>query len=83
MSKKELHQLLDQLPESELHTAQRFLEFLKNQTGDPFLKALQDAPEDDEPETPQEAATVQEAWGECLSGDARPWEEVRKELADE
>jgi len=41
--KEELHHLVDELPNRELHAAKRFLEYLRNM-GDPFLQALEEAP---------------------------------------
>jgi len=74
-----LHRLVDQLPDSELDYARRYLVFLRK-TADPFLQALLEAPEDDEPTTPEEDAAAKEGWDEYLRGEGRPWEEVRKEL---
>ena len=83
MSNKEtLHRLVDELPERELTTATRFLEYLRNMD-DPMVKALMEAPYDDEPMTAEEAEGADEAWQEYLRGEARPWEEVRKELLSE
>jgi hypothetical protein len=45
-----LHRLVDALPESELAVAERFLNYLRA-TADPVLRALLEAPLDDEPET--------------------------------
>ena len=78
-----LHQLVDALPEKELHAALRFMEYLRDVGSDPFVKALMDAPEDDEPLTAEEAEGADEAWREYLRGEARPWEDVRKELTGE
>ena len=80
--KDELHRLVDELPQKELHGAKRFLEYLRNM-GDPVLRALMEAPEDDEPTTPEEDEGAEEAWREYLRGEARPWEDVREELATE
>ena len=82
-TKEELHRLIDELPESEVHAALRFLGYLRNLGSDPLMQALMDAPEDDEPDTPEEQRAALEAWQEYLRGEARPWEEVRKELAGE
>lgn len=82
-TKEQLHRLVDALPESELHAARRFLEYLRNMRSDPVLRALMEAPEDDEPETPEEAAAVKEAWQEYLRGEFHSWEQVREELARE
>jgi hypothetical protein len=81
--KEELHRLVDRLPEGEAQAAQRFLEYLCDFAEDPFLAALRNAPEDDEPTTPEEDQAVEEAWRDCQAGKARPWEKVRKELAGE
>ena len=81
-TKADLRRLVGQLPESELEAALRYLEYLRD-TADPLLRALMQAPEDDEPTTPQEDAEAEEAWQEYLRGEARPWEEVRKELTGE
>jgi len=80
--KEELHRLVDELPDSESHAAKRFLEYLRNM-GDPMMRALMEAPIDDEPTTAEEDKGAEEAWQEYLRGEARPWEDVRKELASE
>ena len=76
--KEDLHRLVDELPEKELPVAKRYLEYLRNM-GDPVLRSFMEAPEDDEEET----AMIEEARQEYLLGEARPWEEVREELASE
>ena len=55
-----LRRLLDELPESELYAAWRYLKYLRD-TADPVLRAFLEAPEDDEPETEEERAAVEEA----------------------
>ncbi len=80
--KDELYRLVDELPEGEWHAAKRYLEYLRNM-GDPLLQALMAAPYDDEPTTPEEDKGAAEAWQEYLRGEARPWEAVRNELAEE
>ena len=80
--KEDLHRLVDELPKKELPVAKRYLEYLRNM-GDPVLRAFMEAPEDDEEETEEERALVQEARREYLRGETRPWEEVRKELDNE
>ena len=76
-TKEVLHRLVDAIPDEELDTARQALEPL----ADPFLLALANAPLDDEPTTPEEDAGAEEAWQEYLRGQARPWEDVRRELA--
>ena len=75
---EDLHRLVDELPKKELPVAKRYLEYLRNM-GDPVLRSFMEAPEDDEEET----AMIEEARQEYLRGEARPWEEVREELASE
>jgi hypothetical protein len=74
-----LHRLIDELPESELEAAERFLNYLRAMT-DPVLRALLEAPPDDEPETDEERQAVQEAREELARGEVRTLEEVRREL---
>jgi hypothetical protein len=74
-----LHRLIDELPESELIAAERFLHYLRA-TADPVLRALLEAPLDDEPETEEEREAVQEAREELARGEVQTLEEVRREL---
>lgn len=46
--KERLHRLVDSLPSDELHSAERYLEFLARH-GDPFVQTLLNAPEEAEP----------------------------------
>ena len=80
--KEDLHRLVDELPKKELPVTKRYLEYLRNM-GDPVLRSFMEAPEDDEEETEEETAMIEEARQEYLRGEARPWEEVREELASE
>jgi hypothetical protein len=82
-NKEELHRLIDELPENELHAALRFLEYLRDMGADPLMQALMASPDDDDPDTPEERKEAAEAWQEYLRGQARPWEEVRRELPGE
>ena len=79
MSKDDLHQLIEELPDAEVHAAARYIQFLWTNR-DPFIQALLEAPLDDEAETEEEQNAADEAWQEYLDGKARPWAEVREEL---
>ncbi len=81
--KEDLHRLVDELPESALPAAFQRLEQLRGVEDDPYYVALMNLPIDDEPDTPEEAAAVAEAWQEYLRGEVRPWREVREGLASE
>ena len=77
--KDELHRLVDELPRNELHGAKRYLEYLRNM-GDPVLRALMEAPEDDEPTTPEEDEGAEEARQEYLRGEGISMEEAKRDL---
>ena len=77
--KEELHRLVDELPDSESHAAKRFLEYLRNM-GDPMMRALLEAPEDDEPETQEERAAVAEAYEDIAAGRVVTMEEIKHEF---
>jgi hypothetical protein len=74
-----LHRLVDELPESELAAAACFLNYLRV-TADPLLRALREAPLDDEPETEEERRAVHTAREDLARGEVRTIEEVRREL---
>ncbi|MBI4339524.1 MAG: hypothetical protein HY680_06180 [Chloroflexi bacterium] len=74
-----LRKLVGQLPESELVAAHRYLCYLRD-VGDPFLRALKNAPLDDEPSTPGEDAAADKAWQEYLEGKAMSAEEAKGKL---
>ena len=79
ITREELRHLVDELPESELDTARRFLRYLRD-TVDPLVRTLLEAPEDDEPTTPEEDESAREAWQEYLRGEAISAEEAKREL---
>ena len=79
-TKATLHQIIEELPESELVAAERFLAYLRDMA-DPVRRALLTAPWDDEPETEHERQAVQEACNELARGEVYPLDEVRRELS--
>ncbi len=74
-----LGRLIDSLPESEIQTAQRFLEYLQMHE-DLVANAAQEAPEDDEPETEEERRMVIEAREDIERGDVSSGEPAWEEL---
>jgi len=78
-TKEALHHLVDELPESELTSAHRLLEYLHS-GADPVLRAFMAAPEDDEAETLEEAAAVREARERLAQGEVVTQEELAREL---
>lgn len=83
IAREDLHHLVDRLPESELERARRVLEYLEERATDPLLRALAEAPEDDEEETPEEAAAVEEAGQEMARGEGTPWEQIRSRYLEQ
>lgn len=79
ITREELRHLVDELPESELDTARRFLEYLRI-TADPVVRAFLDAPEDDEPTTSEEDESARKAWQEYLRGEAISAEDAQRKL---
>ena len=70
--KNSLHELVEELPEEELSTALRFLQYLRDMGGDPFVETvIPDFDEEDEfsiddlePEDPEKS--VADAWQKYL-----------------
>ena len=78
-TRETLHKLVDLLPESEWEAARRALEerFSKH---DPVLCAFLNAPEDDEPESEEERAEVEEAYKSIARGEMISDEELKRDL---
>lgn len=60
------HELIDALPEDLVATAEQELQSLAREAADPLLRFLDEAPEDDEPTTPEEDQAAEQAWHEYL-----------------
>jgi hypothetical protein len=79
-TKERLHELVDELSEPE---AERALELVEKEHDDPLLRAIANAPEDDEPWTDEDEAAVQESRDEIAAGvPLIPLEQVMRELGD-
>jgi hypothetical protein len=74
---KQLVGLAARVPASDIPTAKRVLEAL---IGDPFWRALQAAPYDNEPVTPDDEAALAEAEAEFERGEITPHEEILNEF---
>ncbi len=79
-NKDRLHRLIDELPESEVSAAERYLEYLPLAGHDPVVHAILTAPEDDEPETEEERIAVAEGREDIQAGRVVTLEEVKHEL---
>ena len=79
-TRQELHNLVDQLPEGTLDAAhQALIESLAEQH-DPVFESMLKAPEDDEPNTPEEDESAEEGWQGYLRGEYMPAEEAEREF---
>jgi len=77
--RERIHQLVDAMPETELSEIETLLEERKIQA-DPFLRALANAPEDDEAVTEEEEIAVRDAYADIAAGRVVSHEEVRRRL---
>ena len=59
-TRQEIISLINGLPDSELHTVKRYVQYVRD-LQDPFLRALADAPWDDEPLTEEDRIAIAEA----------------------
>jgi hypothetical protein len=77
-TKERLHRLVDELSE---HEAERALGLMESKLEDPVLTAFRDAPEDDEPLTPEEEAVLERSRQEYRRGEGTPLEAIRHKLS--
>ena len=77
--KQHAHELIERLPDSQLATAVRFLEFMLL---DPVARAVATAPPDDEPVTEQDRLRLHngQAWFRQHGGKGVPMEDVLAEF---
>jgi len=78
-AKEKLREQVEAFSEQEASETLRLLEL----RSDPVLVAFRDAPLDDEPLTPEEAAALAEADRDIAAGRTISLEELRRELGDE
>ena len=79
-TKADLYHLIDDLPESELASVARFLANLRIWRDPRLPPTLREAPWDDEPKDPAEAAGDKEAWDDLRAGRVVSNEDLRREL---
>lgn len=78
-TREKIHQLVDQLSEQDLRPILMLAEDL--QAGrDPVLRSMDEAPEDDEPLTPEDIAAIEEGKRDVAEGRVFTTEEVCREL---
>ena len=79
-TKDSLKDLIDQLPDEELHTANRFMEYLRD-AGSLLLDVLLEAPEEADELNEETAAALREAELEVKAGDVVTHAELKRELS--
>lgn len=79
-TKERLHQLIEELPESETDTVARYLEAMRTAAGDPVMLALLTAPEDDEPLTDEDVAALREAREDYAAERTRPLADLKRDM---
>ncbi|HAO20203.1 MAG: hypothetical protein BWK80_08445 [Desulfobacteraceae bacterium IS3] len=80
LAKTHLYSLIDMLPESEIYSAKRYLEFLISKVSDPLLQTLFTAPYDDEPVEKEELQAFREAEKDISEGKTQSLESVMREF---
>jgi hypothetical protein len=76
-AKEKLRERIEALTEAEASEALRLLDL----RSDPMVAAFLDAPEDDEPLTPEEEAALEESRAEYRRGEAIPLDQIRHEFS--
>ena len=79
-TKEHLHRLVEELPESELSAAERYLEYLAMARRDPFLQALLRASLDDEEESEDERVALAKSRVALEHRNVISDEELRRDL---
>jgi hypothetical protein len=67
-ARERLYRLVDRIPDGEVHTAERFLEYLTS-VDDPLVRALLSAPEDDESLSESDNVALEEGRRALAEGD--------------
>lgn len=78
-TRETVRRLVDELPDSELKAARRFLEYLGHRT-DPLLRKLLEAPEDAEELGDETLAALRDAEADFQAGRVVAHGEVRRRL---
>lgn len=78
--RNELRHLVEEIPDSKLEQAIRYLQFLQDPGEDEFMRKLASAPLDDEQETEEERLGVEQARLELEAGDGLSTKELKREL---
>ena len=78
-ARERIFRLVDQLPEEEVHAAERYLEFLRDHGHQP-LDAMMHAPEEGEDLSEEGERLLDEGYRDLSAGKAHTLREVKQEL---
>ncbi len=78
-ARERLYRLVDRIPDGEVRTAERFLEYLTN-VDDPLVRALMNAPDDDGSLSEADHEALEEGRRALAEGDVVSDEELSTEL---
>ena len=67
VSRQELKDLIDGLPDLELHAIKRFIQYIRDMD-DPVLRIMAEAPWDDEPVTEEDLEAIEESNRDIAAG---------------
>ncbi len=77
-TKDTLKELIDQLPDSELHAVKRFVEYVRD-AADPLLNVLLDAPHDDKELNEETLASLDEGELDLIEGRVASHEDLNRQ----
>ena len=67
VSRQEIKDLIDGLPDLELHAVKRFIQYIRDMD-DPVLRIMAEAPWDDEPVTEEDLEAIEESNRDIAAG---------------
>jgi CO dehydrogenase/acetyl-CoA synthase beta subunit len=77
--KERLYRLIDRIPDEDVRGVERYLEFL-TEHGDPLVRALMNAPEEDEELSEAGEKLLEEGLQDLRAGQTQTLDEVEREL---
>lgn len=79
-TREEIRNMVDALPVEELPVVRRFIQYLRDMGSDPMLRALANAPVDDEPTTTEEEGGAKRARNDYRRGRAISADEAKRRI---
>ncbi len=79
VSRQEIKDLIDGLPDLELHAVKRFIQYIRDMN-DPVFRILAEAPWDDEPVTDEDLEAIEESNRDIAAGRVISHQDLKAEL---